>query len=301
MISPALDPGSTTVEVWLKIDNKSGRLKVGAPVKVSITGKTVAQAWKVPTPPMLTADDGTKSVMVVGSDGAAHRKPVTLGIDDGRDVQVLSGLAPADLVITGGAYGLDEGTKVKIGPAAGGDAGAAEGTTDARRSSRSTQRPTQSPSGWPGPRAPSSSLPLVLTVAGIYLAFQVPISVFPETNFPRVIIGVDNGVMPVEQMEVTITQPIENAVNSVPGLGDRALHHQPRLGRGGPVLQLERGHGPLAAIGGFGACQGAADAAPHGAHHHQPAHLRHLSRSSATASPPTPCRRRGSGRSPPTI
>ena len=58
----------------------------------------------------------------------------------------------------------------------------------------------------------------VLTIAGIYLALQVPISVFPETNFPRVVIGVDNGVMPVEQMEVTITRPIENAVNSVPGL-----------------------------------------------------------------------------------
>ncbi len=46
----------------------------------------------------------------------------------------------------------------------------------------------------------------------------MPISVFPETNFPRVVIGVDNGVMPVEQMEVTITRPIEDAVNSVPGL-----------------------------------------------------------------------------------
>jgi multidrug efflux pump subunit AcrB len=59
---------------------------------------------------------------------------------------------------------------------------------------------------------------VMLTLAGVYLAFKVPISVFPETNFPRVIIGVDNGVMPVEQMEVTITRPIENAVNSVPGL-----------------------------------------------------------------------------------
>jgi CzcA family heavy metal efflux pump len=58
----------------------------------------------------------------------------------------------------------------------------------------------------------------MLTVAGIYLAFKVPISVFPETDFPRVIIAVDNGEMPVEQMEVTITRPIENAVNSVPGL-----------------------------------------------------------------------------------
>jgi CzcA family heavy metal efflux pump len=59
---------------------------------------------------------------------------------------------------------------------------------------------------------------LALTLAGIYAAFQVPISVFPDTNFPRVVIGVDNGVMPVEQMQVTITKPIEDALNSVPGL-----------------------------------------------------------------------------------
>ncbi len=58
----------------------------------------------------------------------------------------------------------------------------------------------------------------VLTMAGAYAAFQVPISVFPDTNFPRVVIGIDNGVMPVEQMQVTITKPIEDAVNSVPGL-----------------------------------------------------------------------------------
>jgi multidrug efflux pump subunit AcrB len=58
----------------------------------------------------------------------------------------------------------------------------------------------------------------ILFLAGVYAAFQVPISVFPETNFPRVVIGVDNGVMPVEQMQVTITKPIEDAVNSVPGL-----------------------------------------------------------------------------------
>lgn len=59
---------------------------------------------------------------------------------------------------------------------------------------------------------------IVLTVAGIFMATKVPISVLPETNFPRVIIGVDNGVMPIEQMEVTITRPIEDGVNSVPGL-----------------------------------------------------------------------------------
>jgi len=59
---------------------------------------------------------------------------------------------------------------------------------------------------------------IVLTVGGIYMATKVPISVFPETNFPRVIIGIDNGVMPIEQMDVTVTKPIEVGVNAVPGL-----------------------------------------------------------------------------------
>src|SRR5271166_277795 len=59
---------------------------------------------------------------------------------------------------------------------------------------------------------------LILAMAGAYLAFTIPISVFPTTDFPRVIIGVDNGVMPIDQMMVTITRPIEEAVNSVPGL-----------------------------------------------------------------------------------
>ena len=59
---------------------------------------------------------------------------------------------------------------------------------------------------------------ITLAVLGAYLAFTIPVSVFPSTNFPRVLIGVDNGVMPIDQMMVTITRPLEEAVNSVPGL-----------------------------------------------------------------------------------
>jgi len=55
--------------------------------------------------------------MVVGADGAAHKKTVQLGLADAEDVQVLSGLAPSDTVISTGAYGLDDGVKVKVGPA----------------------------------------------------------------------------------------------------------------------------------------------------------------------------------------
>ena len=59
---------------------------------------------------------------------------------------------------------------------------------------------------------------LTLGLLGAYLAFTIPVSVFPETDFPRVLIAVDNGVMPIDQMMVTVTRPIEEAVNSVPGL-----------------------------------------------------------------------------------
>src|SRR5260370_19227246 len=57
-----------------------------------------------------------------------------------------------------------------------------------------------------------------LNLVGGYFAFTIPVSVFPSTDFPRIVIGVDNGVMPIDQMLVTITKPIEEAVNSVPGL-----------------------------------------------------------------------------------
>jgi CzcA family heavy metal efflux pump len=59
---------------------------------------------------------------------------------------------------------------------------------------------------------------VALTAIGVYAAFSIPIAVFPTTNFPRVLIGIDNGVMPIDQMVVTITRPIEEAVNSVQGL-----------------------------------------------------------------------------------
>src|SRR5690348_12183013 len=59
---------------------------------------------------------------------------------------------------------------------------------------------------------------LTLIAVGVYLAFSIPVAVFPATNFPRVVVGVDNGVAPIDQTEVTVTRPIEEAMNSVPGL-----------------------------------------------------------------------------------
>ena len=115
LISPALDPGSTTVEIWLRVDNKKGVLKVGTPVHASIVGRDAPQALTIPTSALLSAQDGSKSVMVVGADGTAHGKPVTVGITDDGRVQITKGLTTADMVITSGNYALEDGTKVKVG------------------------------------------------------------------------------------------------------------------------------------------------------------------------------------------
>ena len=66
--------------------------------------------------------------------------------------------------------------------------------------------------------SPILFLLISLALVGIFLAIKIPVAVFPSTDFPRIVIGVDNGVMPIDQMLVTVTKPIEEAVNSVPGL-----------------------------------------------------------------------------------
>jgi HlyD family secretion protein len=123
LISPALDPGSTTVEVWLRIENSKGTLKAGTPVHATITGRTAADALVIPAEAVQTAPDGvSKFVMIVSPEGKAAKRTVTLGIQTPASVQVLTGVSTTDTVITTGGYGLDEGTKVKIGTApAGGD------------------------------------------------------------------------------------------------------------------------------------------------------------------------------------
>jgi HlyD family secretion protein len=117
LISPALDPGSTTVEVWLRVENPKNLLKAGTPVHASIAGRSVKNALLIPAEALQTAADGSKFVMVIGSDGTAHKHPVTVGIQSTKEVQILTGLTPKDTVITTGAYALEDGTKVKIGAA----------------------------------------------------------------------------------------------------------------------------------------------------------------------------------------
>lgn len=120
LISPALDPGSTTVEVWLRVENAKGTLKAGTPVHATITGRTAGDVLLVPAEAVQTEADGvSKFVLVIKPDGTAAKRAVNLGLRNSEAAQVLSGLNPGDTVITTGGYGLDPGTKVKAAEAGG--------------------------------------------------------------------------------------------------------------------------------------------------------------------------------------
>lgn len=113
LISPALDPGSTTVEVWVKVDNKNGVLKPGTSARVAIAAQTIKDTIVIPASAILKDDTGKTSVMVVEK-SAAKKHDVTTGVRDGDDIQIVNGVKPGEQVITVGAYGLDDGTKVKV-------------------------------------------------------------------------------------------------------------------------------------------------------------------------------------------
>ena len=114
VVSPALDPNSTTVEVWLEAKNSKHTLKPGTSVQLSLIAQTVKDALVVPASSVITTPEGAPAVMLVGSDGRAHQKTVKLGIRNGDDVQVIDGLTASDKVVSTGAYGLPDKTKVKI-------------------------------------------------------------------------------------------------------------------------------------------------------------------------------------------
>ena len=115
LISPALDTGSTTVEVWLKIPNAQAKLKPGTPVHVSIEVRTLDNVITVPNEGIITTKTGVSAVMIIGADGKAHQTVVKLGITDGKDTQVLDGVKPGDMIVTTGSQSLENGTKVKVG------------------------------------------------------------------------------------------------------------------------------------------------------------------------------------------
>jgi len=123
VISPALDPTSTTVEIWIQAANPGNRMKPGTSVHVAMIAQTLPNALVIPQAAVLTSPSGNTSVIVIDPENKPHRKSVTLGIRDNPNVEVKEGLESGERVVTVGAFELaklDEDvfakTKVQIQP-----------------------------------------------------------------------------------------------------------------------------------------------------------------------------------------
>jgi HlyD family secretion protein len=117
VVSPSVDPSTTTVGVWVEAPDTEGALKLGTTANLSIEAGTVDNAVVVPADAILSSDEGGEKVMLAGPDSVAHERKVKLGIRSGDEVQILSGINPGDQVITQGALGLDDKAKIRIAKA----------------------------------------------------------------------------------------------------------------------------------------------------------------------------------------
>jgi multidrug efflux pump subunit AcrA (membrane-fusion protein) len=108
LVSPAVDPNSTTVEVWVQAPNPKGSLRPGTSVRVAMVGETVKDAVVIPQAALLTTPDGVNTVIVLDSDNAPSKKKVKVGIRDSeaKTVQVTDGLQGGERVVTVGAFEL---------------------------------------------------------------------------------------------------------------------------------------------------------------------------------------------------
>jgi RND family efflux transporter MFP subunit len=114
LVSPALDPNSTTVEIWVAAPNPDGRLRPGTTVTLQMVAKALNDAIVIPAAALLKTAEGGNTVMVVGNDEKAHQTNVEPGIRAGDHLQITKGLSGGEKVIATGAYGLPDNTKVKI-------------------------------------------------------------------------------------------------------------------------------------------------------------------------------------------
>lgn len=127
VVSPAVDPSTTTVQVWVEAPNPEEHLKPGTTVQISIDAGQIPDAIVVPVAALLASDEGGEKVMVAGPDGLAHEHNVEVGIRSGDNVQILSGVNPGEQVITEGGLGLDDKAKVQIAQPGGKESGGDEG------------------------------------------------------------------------------------------------------------------------------------------------------------------------------
>ena len=114
VVSPAVDPNTTTVQIWVEAVNRKELLKPGTTVQISISAGDMPDSIIVPAAALLSSDEGGEKVMLAGSDSLAHESKVEVGVREGDDVQIVNGVKEGDQVIINGGLGLDDKAKITI-------------------------------------------------------------------------------------------------------------------------------------------------------------------------------------------
>jgi HlyD family secretion protein len=158
LVSPALDPGSTTVEVWVEARKPDPAMRPGMTVPVSMTAKAAKDAIVAPATAVFHSEEAGDYVMLAGSDGKAHLTKVQTGIRNKDSVQIVSGIKEGDPVITSGAYALPDGTKIETEkPGAEEKAGADKGgDDDEKKGTKGDDKSDEKKKAGPGGAAKSS-------------------------------------------------------------------------------------------------------------------------------------------------
>jgi HlyD family secretion protein len=114
IVSPAADPNSTTLQVWVEADNAGERLRAGQSVHVAIVAATIDGATLIPATAVLPSDEGDTIVLVVDDKDTAHQKKVEIGAREPELVQVIAGVEPGERVISVGGLGLADKSRVRV-------------------------------------------------------------------------------------------------------------------------------------------------------------------------------------------
>lgn len=110
-IRPVVDAATGTVRITLDVDAQ-GRLRPGMFARVYVETETRSEALVIPKSALSLESIG--DTVYVAAGGAASRRSVELGFREGDFVEVVSGVAEGEQVITVGQDGLSEGTPIHV-------------------------------------------------------------------------------------------------------------------------------------------------------------------------------------------
>ena len=260
VVSPALDPNSTTAEVWVEAQNPGEQFKPGSSVQVSILAETAEDAIVIPLAAILPTEEGGSIVLVVGSDSLAHERKIEIGIRETDRVQVLKGLEPGEQVIVVGGLGLEDGARVRIEatdekPSKQPDEKTSEklrmmenrrnqATSRGPRKDRALDRPPFEADHFPDPHLRRGRhLPRVHNSGGGFPVDGLPARCHRRRQWRR-----------AHRPDARDRDaPDRRGGQRSPGARGRSIDYQPRNGRSEPVLLLASGHVPDAQPGECGA------------------------------------------------